>query len=115
MVPLPDRERALVGHRAAVGGQRYVLAMPPRPAPRDLRASDADRERVIAMLGDALADGRISHGEHSERISAALSARTLGDLSGLTADLAPPERQPVRVDGGQPVAALFSTAERSGR
>jgi len=67
------------------------------------------------MLGDALADGRISHEEHSERMSAALSARTLGDLAGLTADLAPPERQPVRVDGGQPVSALFSTAERSGR
>jgi hypothetical protein len=89
--------------------------MPPRPAPRDLRASDADRELVIAMLGEALADGRISRDEHSERMSAALSARTLGDLAGLTTDLAPPERQPVQVDGGQPVTALFSTAERSGR
>src|SRR5258708_39924275 len=41
--------------------KRYLLTMPPRPAPRDLRASDADRERVVALLGEALADGRISH------------------------------------------------------
>src|SRR6204780_2094588 len=89
--------------------------MPPRPAPRDLRASDADRERVVAMLGEALADGRISHEEHGDRMSAALSARTLGELARLTADLAAPEHQPVRLDGGRPVAALFTSAERSGR
>jgi Domain of unknown function (DUF1707)/Cell wall-active antibiotics response 4TMS YvqF len=67
------------------------------------------------MLGDALADGRISHDEYSERISAALSARTLGDLAGLTTDLAAPEHQPVQLDGGKPVTALFNTAARSGR
>lgn len=89
--------------------------MPPRPAPRDLRASDADRERVTALLGEALADGRISHEEYSERMPAALTARTLGDLAALTTDLAPPERQPVQVDGGHPVTALFGNAERKGR
>jgi len=67
------------------------------------------------MLGEALADGRISHDEYSERISAALSARTLGDLAALTTDLAAPEHQPVQLDGGHPVAALFSTASRGGR
>ncbi|HEY3877381.1 MAG TPA: DUF1707 domain-containing protein [Trebonia sp.] len=89
--------------------------MPPRFAPRDLRAADSDRERVIAMLGDALADGRLSHDEYSERMPLALSARTLGDLAGLTADLAAPEHQPVQVDGGRPVTALFSGAHRRGR
>ncbi|HEY5016564.1 MAG TPA: DUF1707 domain-containing protein [Streptosporangiaceae bacterium] len=89
--------------------------MPPRPAPRDLRASDADRERVVAMLAEALADGRLSHDEHGERMSAALSARTLGELARLTTDLAAPERQPVQLNGGQPVAALFGNAERTGR
>jgi hypothetical protein len=89
--------------------------MPPRHASRDLRASDADRERVVAMLGDALADGRISQDEYSERISTALSARTLGDLAVLTTDLAAPEHQPVQLDGGQPVTALFNSAARSGR
>jgi hypothetical protein len=89
--------------------------MPPRPAPRDLRASDTDRERVVSMLAEALSDGRLTHDEHSQRLAAALSARTLGDLAALTADLAAPAQQPVRLDGGQAIAALFSTEERYGR
>ena len=89
--------------------------MPPRFAPRDLRASDTDRERVVAMLGDALADGRLSHEEYSERMPLALAARTLGELAALTTDLASPEHQPLRVDGGQPVTALFTGAQRRGR
>jgi hypothetical protein len=67
------------------------------------------------MLGEALADGRLSHEEHSERIAVALSARTLGELAGLTSDLAAPEHQPVQVEGGQQVTALFTAADRRGR
>ncbi len=89
--------------------------MPPRFAPRDLRASDGDRERIVALLGDALADGRLSHEEYSERMPRALAARTLGELAVLTADLAAPEHQPVQVEGGQQVAALFTGADRRGR
>ena len=66
------------------------------------------------MLGEALADGRLSHDEYSERMPLALSARTLGDLAVLTGDLAAPEHQPLQLDGGQ-VAALFTTADRRGR
>lgn len=89
--------------------------MPPRPAPRDLRASDSDRERVVALLGEALADGRLSHEEYSERMPLALAARTLGELAALTSDLAAPEHQPLQLDGDRPVAALFTTADRRGR
>lgn len=89
--------------------------MPPRFAPRDLRASDSDRERIVALLGDALADGRLSHDEYSERMPLALAAKTLGELAALTGDLAAPEHQPVRLDGGQPVTALFTGAQRRGR
>jgi len=89
--------------------------MPSRPAPRDLRASDTDRERVVALLAEALADGRLTNEEHSERSEAALKARTLGDLAGLTTDLALPDRQPLRLDGGQAVTAFFTSAERYGR
>ncbi|MFZ0164521.1 MAG: DUF1707 domain-containing protein, partial [Trebonia sp.] len=89
--------------------------MPSRPGPRDLRASDTDRERVVAMLSEAHADGRLTREEHSERSEAALTARTLGDLARLTADLAVPDRQPLRLDGGQAVAAIFTSAERYGR
>ncbi len=57
------------------------------------------------MLAAALADGRLTPDEHSERTEAALSARTLGDLAGLTADLAPAAEQPVQLDDGKVVAA----------
>ncbi len=86
-----------------------------RPAPRDLRASDSDRDRVVAMLAAALGDGRLNPDEHSERVEAALSARTLGDLARLTGDLAAPAEQPVRVDDGRVVAGLFGTQVREGR
>ena len=89
--------------------------MPPRPAPRDLRASDTDRERVVAMLADALADGRLTSDEHSQRSEAALTARTLGELAVLTTDLAAPAQQPLRLDDTQAITALFSTEERYGR
>lgn len=89
--------------------------MPPRPAPRDLRASDSDRDRVVALLAAALGDGRLTPDEHSERVTAALSARTLGELARLTTDLAAPADQPVRVDDGRMVSGVFGTEIRDGR
>jgi len=62
-----------------------------------------------------MADGRLSHDEYSERLTVALSARTLGELAELTSDLASPEHQPVQLGDGQPVTALFTTADRRGR
>jgi len=67
------------------------------------------------MLADALADGRLTNEEYSQRTEAALTARTLGELAALTTDLATPDRQPLRLDGGQAVTALFGTEERYGR
>ncbi|MEQ7009182.1 DUF1707 domain-containing protein [Actinopolymorpha sp. B17G11] len=52
-----------------------------------LRASDADRERVVQLLGEALADGRLETHEHSERLDAVYTAKTLGELVPLTHDL----------------------------
>lgn len=89
--------------------------MPSRPAPRDLRASDTDRERVAALLAEAFADGRLTTEEHAQRAAAAFAARTLGELAGLTADLAMPDRQPLRLDGGHAVTAFFASEERYGR
>ncbi|MFD5462930.1 DUF1707 domain-containing protein [Kitasatospora sp. NPDC127059] len=57
-----------------------------RPA---LRASHADRDRVVTALGVAAGDGRLTAEELDERVEAALSARTVGDLAELTADLPP--------------------------
>jgi len=67
------------------------------------------------MLAEAMADGRLSHDEYSERLPVALSARTLGELAELTTDLAAPEHQPVQLGDGQPVTALFTTTGRRGR
>ncbi|MFI9270583.1 DUF1707 domain-containing protein [Kitasatospora sp. NPDC052896] len=56
-------------------------------APAELRASDADRERIVELLRDAFAEGRLSTEEHAERIDAAYAAKTLGELAPLTRDL----------------------------
>lgn len=89
--------------------------MNPRQAPRDLRASDADRDRVLALLAEAMSDGRLTAEEHAERVQRAFSARTLGELAALTADLAVASAQPVRLDGGRVIAGVFGPARRDGR
>jgi DUF1707 SHOCT-like domain/Cell wall-active antibiotics response LiaF, C-terminal len=86
-----------------------------RPAPRDLRASDSDRERVITLLGEAAADGRLTADEHADRVERAYRARTLGDLASLTTDLVAPSEQPIRLDGRRPVTGVFSRDRRAGR
>ena len=52
-----------------------------------VRASDADRDRVADVLCAAARDGRLTADEFDERLEAALSSRTLGELVVLTADL----------------------------
>jgi DNA-binding PadR family transcriptional regulator len=99
---------------AADGRLMNAAVSPPRPAPPTLRrlrgqagvppgrashpngskaadilirVSDRDRERATARLRDAFAEGRLTREELDERITAALSARTIGDLRRVTADL----------------------------
>ncbi|NBM19180.1 DUF1707 domain-containing protein [Streptomyces sp. GC420] len=55
-----------------------------------MRASDADRDRVTDILRDALAEGRLSPEEHSERIDAVYAAKTLAELDPLVRDLPAP-------------------------
>ncbi|HTT52070.1 MAG TPA: DUF1707 domain-containing protein [Streptosporangiaceae bacterium] len=52
-----------------------------------IRASDADRDRVTARLREHFAEGRLTRDELDERVTAALHARTFGDLRGPLADL----------------------------
>jgi len=89
--------------------------MSPRQAPRDLRASDADRDRVLALLADAVSDGRLTIDEHAERVQRACTARTLGELADLTTDLVVASAQPVRLDGGRVISGIFGPARRDGR
>jgi hypothetical protein len=62
---------------------------PRDPANAPLRAADVDRGVVQQLLTEAFADGRLDREEYDERASAALRARTLGELPPLVADLVP--------------------------
>ena len=46
----------------------YFRLVTSKPLPRDLRASDADRERVVAVLAEAAGDGRLTLDELNERV-----------------------------------------------
>jgi hypothetical protein len=83
----------------------------------ELRASDADRDAAAAVLGNALATGRLTSTEHAERLDAAYAAKTLGELAPLTRDL-PAEagaETSVGVAERTEVSARFSKVIRSGR
>jgi hypothetical protein len=64
-----------------------------------MRASDADRERVVEHLRTALSEGRLDLGEYDERLQRAYAAKTYGDLDGLLTDL--PVAQPPAVRGAE--------------
>ncbi|WP_219464297.1 DUF1707 SHOCT-like domain-containing protein [Nonomuraea rhizosphaerae] len=105
-----------VGERLA---EEWVSARRPKngesaPRPHELRASDDDRERFVQVLQDACADGRITVDELEERLGAVYAARTLGELSAVTADLLPADQQPLNLDG-RPVSAFFKQEQRGGR
>jgi Domain of unknown function (DUF1707) len=53
----------------------------------ELRASHADRDRAVETLRVAGGDGRLTAEELDQRLEAALSARTRGELAALTSDL----------------------------
>lgn len=55
--------------------------------PQPIRASDAERERSIALLRDAVGEGRLTLEEFSERVGLAHAARTDQELASLTRDL----------------------------
>ncbi|MEU5534081.1 DUF1707 domain-containing protein [Streptomyces sp. NPDC020362] len=80
--------------------------------PSGLRASDADRDRVLDMLTGAVGDGRLTAGEHEERVADALSARTLGDLEVLTADLPAGTPGPAPVKGAVRIEQQYSSTVR---
>ena len=58
-----------------------------RAAAAGLRASRADRERVIDLLKAAFVQGRLDRDEFDVRIGHALASRTYGELAAVTADI----------------------------
>ncbi|MER6591787.1 DUF1707 domain-containing protein [Micromonospora purpureochromogenes] len=96
----------------------------PEPVhPGQIRTSDADRERVAAVLREAAAEGRLDLGELDERLGRVYAARTYAELEPLTHDLPAvgsslfPPPSPAYV-AGAPVSrsgfALAGKFERSG-
>jgi uncharacterized integral membrane protein len=57
------------------------------PLNPEMRASDADRDRVAAALREHCAEGRITMDELQERLEATYTAKTQGALQEVTADL----------------------------
>jgi len=102
----------------------------PAPAVADLRASDADRDRIADILREALAEGRLTSDEHAERVEGVLSAKTVGELEVFIRDLpaahqrraapawTPAANRPTDAiphDPDDNVVAVFSSAVRKGR
>jgi hypothetical protein len=69
------------------GDDLPAAARPGAGAKPELRASYEDRDRVAEILRVAAGDGRLTAAELDERLDAALTARTSGELAALTADL----------------------------
>lgn len=96
---------------------------PTQPPLPDLRASDADRERAVAILGRAAGDGRLTVEELEERTQLAYATRTHAELERLLADVAVDadrDAAPMRVvpggaDGTSWVVSIMGGSARKGR
>jgi Domain of unknown function (DUF1707)/Cell wall-active antibiotics response 4TMS YvqF len=89
-----------------------------------LRASDADREEAAAVLNTALAEGRLSVAEHSERLDGIYDAKTHAEIAPLIDDLpangsavarAPSTDVAAASERSQKVIAIFGGASRKGK
>lgn len=76
--------------------------------PSRLRASDADRERVVAFVRGHWSLGRLTDAELEQRLGRALQARTVGDLRKLVDDLPTPPQT-----GGERVRRSTGYASRA--
>ena len=88
-----------------------------------LRASDADRDQAATVLNNAMAEGRLTVDEHSERLDAVYAAKThadivplLDDLPGHGTTLAPVSRPGALAPSGpvNRIMAILSGATRKG-
>jgi len=84
---------------------------PRQPKNAPMRASDADRDIVRAVLADAYSDGRLTREEYDERLGTLYGSRTLGELPALVADLVSADSPPARL----PAADLRERGARKWR
>jgi DUF1707 SHOCT-like domain len=83
-------------------------------SPGQLRASDADRDRVLAHPQDAAASGMIDLEEFHDRSGQALGARTRRELAAITADL-PASDALATQDSVVELRGAASSLKRTGR
>lgn len=89
-----------------------------------LRASDADRDRAASVINNAMAEGRLTAQEHSDRLDAIYAAKTHGELVPVLDDLpavgaaaataAGPYSQPTPARRSSRVVAILGGAARKG-
>ena len=70
-----------------------------------IRASDVDREAVVATLREAYTAGRLTLDEFDERMAAAYASKTWGDLRELTVDLPVQPALGTDIPGREPAPA----------
>ena len=75
---------ALIAHGDTVSAMADAQDTPDTPP---ILASDAERERSIALLRDAVGEGRLTLEEFSERVELAQTARTDRELARVSRDL----------------------------
>ncbi|MFJ1567033.1 DUF1707 SHOCT-like domain-containing protein [Streptomyces erythrochromogenes] len=103
--------------------EKHPAAPASAPGPAALRASDADRDRIAQILGDALAEGRLTAEEHSERLDTLYAVKTVGELEQLVRDLPAPggAHTPAAYAGAaagpaaETIVAVCSSSSRKGR
>jgi hypothetical protein len=83
----------------------------------ELRASHADRDHVVEVLRIAAGDVRLTAEELDQRLEAALTARTLGELTVLTTDLpaAPSRRAAAAAAQAKDLVRIDCVASNTGR
>jgi Domain of unknown function (DUF1707) len=88
-----------------------------------LRASDADRDRAASVINEALAEGRLTAEEHSDRLDSIYAAKTHADLVPLLEDLpsagsasapAPSPAAARRTGHARRIVAILGGASRKG-
>ena len=78
------------------GSAAETPTQPDAQLPGPLRASDAERDAVVARLTEGFAAGRLSHDTFMYRMSAVLKTRHRADLPPLHADLPATPQEPGR-------------------
>jgi hypothetical protein len=81
-----------------------------------MKASDADRDAVLAALSEHFQAGRLTQDELEDRTGRALASRTVGELDSLMSDLPGWRRPPAAAAPlQQPPAATFRQLDYWGR